>query len=150
MPPKKEKITGGFNPAACAIPQLWCGESENPPKKLDDDTYYFKTGTRYECMKKGFGAGTHIERKNNLSPKSLQQIKYVGEKHEADFKKAGINSTDALVKEMRVKTSSEIASILKRILTKANGVLDTKAYNSTLLYLYKHGNGGLPACQKLY
>jgi hypothetical protein len=133
----------------CAIPQIWCGEADNPPKKKDPLTKYYKTGSRYECMKKGFGAGTHIERKQNLSSKSLQQIKYVGDKHEENFKKIGITTTDQLIKELGKKTSSQISSILKSALTKSNSQVDQRAYNSTLVFLYQHGNSNLPSCQKI-
>ena len=133
----------------CDIPTLWCGDSAKPPKKSKDGSYYYKTGTRRECLSKGFGAGTHIERKANLPVKSLQQIKYVGEKHEKDFKKAGITSTDDLVKQLGKKTTKEMENILKRILVKTDKKLDARAYNSTILYLYSHGIGGVPACSKI-
>lgn len=136
-----------FNEADCVIPELWCGEASTPPKKKG--TIYYKTGTRYECMKKGFGAGTHIERREYLPVGSLQQIKYVGEKHEKDFKSAGIKNVQTLASQMKLKTTAEMEAVLKRILTKSNGVLDTKAYNSTVLYLYKHGVASAPSCKKI-
>lgn len=133
----------------CDIPVVWCGKSDKPPKKTKDGSYYYKTGTRHECLQKGFGAGTHIERNNNLPANSLQQIKYVGEKHEKDFKKAGIKTTDDLRKEMRGRTTSEMEKILKRILVKSDGVLDARAYNCVIVYLYKNGVGAVPACKKI-
>lgn len=136
-----------FSEADCIIPEIWCGNDNTPPRKKG--SIYYKTGTRYECMKKGFGAGTHIERNSNLPTTSLQQIKYVGEKHEAEFKKAGINNIPQLVAQMKLKTTAEAGVILKRVLAKSNGVLDVKAYNSTTLYLYKHGVASAPACQKI-
>ena len=138
-----------FVKSECNIPTVWCGASNTPPKKARDGSYYYKTGTRVECLKKGFGAGTHIEKKSNLPENSLQQIKYVGEKHEKDFIKAGIATKSALLKEMRKRTTSEIEKILKRILVKSDGVLDAKAYNSTILYLYNNGLGAVPACKKI-
>jgi hypothetical protein len=136
-----------FNEEECIIPEIWCGEAASPPKKKGK--VYIKAGTRYECMKKGFGAGTHIERNSNLPTTSLQQIKYVGEQHEKDFKAAGIKTIPQLVSQMKLKTTDESGKILKRILTKSNGVLDVKAYNSTVLYLYKHGVPSAPPCQKI-
>ncbi len=136
-----------FKEADCIIPEIWCGEAATPPKKKD--TIYYKTGTRYECMKKGFGAGTHIERKNYLPATSLQQIKYIGEKHDANFKAAGIKTQKQLVSQMQLKTTSQMETILKKILTKSDGVLDTKAYNSTVVYLYRHGIASVPACSKI-
>lgn len=136
-----------FKEEDCIIPEIWCGNEDKPPKKKG--SVYYKTGSRYECMKKGFGAGTHIERKANLSPSSLQQIKYLGEIYENSFANMGIKNLNQLVSQMKVKTSTEISSILKRALTKKNGVLDTKAYNSTVLYLHRHGVSSSPPCQKI-
>lgn len=140
-----------FNESECDIPTIWCGDSDKPPTKRKDGNVYVRTGTRFECMKKGFGAGTHIERKSNLPSNSLQQIKYVGEKHEKGFKKSGISNTDALTKAMSKKNSAEIEAMLKKVLTKSDGKVDYKAYNCTILWLYRHGIGGekLPACKKI-
>lgn len=133
----------------CDIPTIWCGDSDKPPKKSKDGSRYYKTGTRRECLSKGFGAGMHKERGENLPAKSLQQIKYVGEKHEKDFKKAGIHDTDDLIKQMRKRTTLEIEKILKRILLRKDGVLDAKAYNCVIVFLYKNGIGGVPSCKKI-
>lgn len=145
MDRKKEK----FVLSNCDIPVVWCGESDKPPKKGKEGKYYYKTGSRTECLRVGFGAGTHIERNNNLPPKSLQQIKYVGEKHEKDFKAAGITDTSKLRKEMGKRTTAEMEKILKRILVRKDGVLDARAYNSVIVYLYKNGLGAVPACKKI-
>lgn len=146
VPKKKSKK---FILSDCDIPTVWCGLSNKPPKKAKEGKYYYKTGTRVECLRAGFGAGTHIERNANLPANSLQQIKYVGEKHEKDFKAVGIKTTADLLKEMRKKTTHEIEKILKRILVRSNGVLDARAYNSTIVYLYKHGVGSVPPCKKI-
>lgn len=136
-----------FDIKDCAIPQIWCGESETPPKKKGD--VYYKTGSRYECLKKGFGAGKHTERKENLDADSLQQIKYVGDKHEADMKKRGINNISDLLAKCRKNTLEQNKSLLQDILTKSNKVIDARAYNSTLLYLYSRGITKIPTCQKI-
>ena len=136
-----------FNPNKCTIPVVWCGEAQNPPKNLDSK--YYKIGSRYECLKKGVGAGFQQNQRKYLPHNSLRQIKYVGEIHEKQFINVGINSTDQLIKEMKNKTSKEVHNLLKRILTKSDGKLDVKAYNSTLLFLYQNGNSGLPSCVKI-
>jgi hypothetical protein len=133
----------------CAIPTFWCGKSKNPPKSKDPLIKYIRAGNGYECMKKGFGAGAAKERTKSLSSSSLQNIKYVGETHEAHFKKVGIKSTNDLVREMKWKTQAEKTSLLKRILSKSNGVLDKRAYNSTIVYLHRHGVSGIPKCSKI-
>lgn len=146
---KEKKKATKFVLSACDIPTVWCGLSNKPPKKAKDGSFYYKTGTRVECLRKGFGAGTHIERNANLPSNSLQQIKYVGEKHEKDFKAAGIETNTALIKQMRKRTTSEMEKILKRILVRSDGILDARAYNSVIVYLYKNGIGAVPACKKI-
>ena len=93
-----------FDEKLCYQPRIYCGDESKPPKKVKDDSYYYKTGSRRECLTVGIGTGIHIERNSKLSKKSLQQIKYVGEKHEKRFKKVGIENIPALIKEMAKKT----------------------------------------------
>ena len=133
-----------FNPDKCIIPQVWCGDSPNPPTDLDSK--YYKKGSRYECLKKGVGVGLHKSNKKYLPANSLRQIKYVGQMHEKHFIKVGINNTNQLIIEMKNKTSKEVENLLIRILTKSDGKLDTRTYNSILLFLYENGNSGLPSC----
>lgn len=143
MPPKKFKLED------CAIPQVWCGESKDAKKSKDPLVRYTKTGSRYECLKKGFGAGSAIERKENLPASSMQQIKYIGEVHEKAFVKAGIATLDQLKKQMGKKTEKEMEDTLKRLLKNKDGKVDGRAYNSVIVHLYQHGVGGVPACVKL-
>lgn len=138
-----------FNEEECAIPRVWCGEAKTYPKGIKDDGYYYKVGSRYECLKAGIGVGLATEKSKAAPATSLQRIKYVGEKHAESFKKAGIKTLKDLTREMGKKTSTQIATTLKKILKKKNGPLDTRAYNSTVLYLYRHGVAGVPACIKM-
>ena len=84
-----------------------------------------------------------MERKKGLPTTSLQQIKFVGPVHEGKFKKSGVATTTELISKMRVKTAAEIAVFLKKI------GLESRAYNSTIIFLYRHGNANIPACKKL-
>lgn len=138
-----------FKEKDCYLPTIWCGESDTLPKKGKNDTYYRKVGSRYECLKQGFGAGTYTERKQNLPAKSLEQIKYIGPEHNSAFQAEGINNLDQLVRETSTRSASSIEKLLKSILTKSNKVIDMRAYNSILLYLYRHGNSNLPVCKKI-
>ena len=113
-------------------------------------SYYYKAGTRFECMKKGFGAGTHIEIKKKLPSESLQQIKYVGKIYENNFKGQHINNLKQLRKVCSQKKSSkEIEVLLKKIFSKKGGGIDKRAYNSTVLYLVKIGVRHIPNCSKI-
>lgn len=137
-----------FDEGLCAIPAVYCGDGDTLPTKRDAEHYYYRFGTRSECLKKGFGAGTHIERKAGLSDDSLQQIKYVGPVHEKNFKRHGIASLTQLLTRYK-KHSSGIEDELSDILRKKGGGLDKRAYNSTLLYLHRHGVSKLPQCKKI-
>jgi len=145
MKSKKSK----FDETLCYTFRPYCGNDDKPPKGAKNDAYYSGKGTRAACLKAGIGVGIYIERDKKLPANSLQKIKYVGEKHEKKFKKVGITNTDELVKKMKKKTIPEKEKILKRVLVKKGGLLDVRAYNSTLLYLYRHGNGDLPSCKKM-
>lgn len=139
-----------FNENECYIPTVWCGD-ENVYKKFDTvkKVKYTRTGTRRECLKKGFGAGVISTRKKTLPTNSLQEIKYIGEKHEASFKRYRITNTQTLLSAFKKNKKAEISKTLKDILKKKDGNLDIRAYNSVLLYLYNHGFGDLPKCEKI-
>jgi hypothetical protein len=137
-----------FNIEQCAIPQVWCGEGK-PKKNNDPLVKYTRKGTPHECLKKGFGAGAAIQRKENLPRNSIQQIKYIGDAHEAAFLKVGIATTDQLLKQMKKHTTAEMETILKRVLKNKDKRLDVRAYNCVVVYLYQHGIGAVPACTKI-
>lgn len=136
-----------FKESDCIIPELWCGDGPIPNKK---GKRYLRAGTRSECVKKGFGAGMFSEKAKELKENSLCQIKYVGETYEKKFSKKGIKTTDDLLRKMETNTRVQIEKILKGIFKRGgNAGLDQRAYNSTLMYLYNHGVGHLPACSKI-
>ncbi len=136
-----------FNIDACIIKQPWCGESNAIPIKKKK--YYSKVGTRYECMKKGFGAGSNIEKRKGLSASSLQNIPYIGPKMESNFKSNGINTITQLKTTMKNKSALEKNNLLKKILVTSKGLLDKKSYNSTIMFLYQGGILNLPACKNI-
>ena len=141
-----EKKKKEFNPKKCAIPTVYCGNGPVPKRKDNDDTYYSGLGTPYQCMQKGFGAGMHSEKNKSLPKNSVQNIKYVGEVYESNFKKRNINTIDDLVEYASSHEEKEIKKLLKKVFDKHNGILDQRAYNSTLLFLYKKGIQQLPSC----
>jgi hypothetical protein len=99
-------------------------------------------------MKKGIGAGINIERKKGLPETSLQQIKYVGETYEAKFKRMAprIKNTTELIAFGRRSSATVINALLKKIFNRKSGGLDRRAYNSTLMFLYRNGNSKIPKC----
>lgn len=139
-----------FKESDCYIPTVWCGEKNTiPTTRPKGDTYYHKVGSRYECLKVGFGAGASTERKQNLPLTSIEQIKYIGDVHAESFKNKGVTTTTRLITVAKGKNIDELEKYLKGILQKSNGQVDMRAYNSVLLYLYRHGISQLPRCIKI-
>lgn len=137
-----------FDLNACLIPTFWCGKGAVPASHKSGESRYSRAGSSYECMQQGFGAGSATERTKRLPRNSLQHIRFIGETYEANFARENINTTTDLVREMRGKRPQDISRMLKRVLTKSNGSHDKKAFNSVLMYLYRHGNGDLPQCSR--
>ena len=144
-----------FRLGDCAIPTVWCGKSNTPPKtKPSDMIRYTGPGSRYECMQKGYGAGMYGEKNKGLPKTSLRQIKYVGEVYEANFKRNGISTTTQLISKLKGQTKAVIQNTIKKSVTKKGGAVDTRAYNHCLVYLFSHGMNGengkmLPPCYRL-
>jgi len=150
-PGRRSSASSAFRIEECAIPTYWCGDSDTPPKsKLNDPLIkYLRAGTRSECLRIGVGVGKYTTLKSGLPPTSLQQLKYVGDAYEAKFKTAGIANTRELLEFARIRPPKEIEKLLKRVLTKSNSVVDARAYNSTLVFLYRNGIGSLPKCTRI-
>jgi hypothetical protein len=140
-----------FDPQDCSIPTVYCGKKKKiPVREKGADTHYVKKGTVHQCIQKGFGAGMAIERAKNLPVNSLQRIKYVGEVYESNFKKKKINNTTSLIKYSKTLTKEGLKTFLESVLIRKDDVVDMRAYNSTLLYLYKNGiYENLPSCSKI-
>ena len=139
-----------FDIGRCAIPEIWCGNKNTVPVRKDTtNKKYYKIGTRTECLKKGFGAGWYAKNKETLPSASLQNIKYIGAIHEEKFAASGIRTLSKLKTEMAKKTPEGIKIFLTRVLIKKDGVLDKRAYNSVVAYLYHSGNPKMPQCFKL-
>lgn len=144
-----------FKPSECSIPTVYCGNKKTIPKKSITDTsntHYIRKGTAFECMSKGFGAGIHTERAKKLPKNSLQRIKYVGDVFEANFKAKNIHNTDMLVLFAKTLTKSGLKGFLEGVFgkkgkKKTDTVIDMRAYNSTLMFLYNNGvSQNLPQC----
>jgi hypothetical protein len=137
-----------FNPSECSIPTVYCGKKKKiPTREKDADTHYIRKGTAHECVSKGFGAGINSERAKYLSKNSLQRIKYVGEIFESNFKKKNIYNTDMLIVFSKTLTTSGLKGFLEGVFIKKGGTIDRRAYNSTLLFLYRNGvYANLPSC----
>lgn len=137
-----------FDPNTCTIPTVYCGTKKNVPKKsTTNNTRYVRKGTSYECMTKGFGAGAITEKIKKLPLNSLQRIKYVGEIYESNFRKKNINNTDQLIFHVKPLKKEKLATLLKTVFKKKDGVVDKRAYNSTLIFLYTNGVYiNLPQC----
>lgn len=149
-PRRRSSAQSKFNIEECAIPTYWCGDSDEPPSsKKDPLIHYIRSGTRSECLRIGVGVGKYTTLKKDISPTSLQQIKYVGDEYEKKFMAKGVANTKDLLAYARIRPPQEIEKLLKSILVKSNKVVDARAYNSTLVFLYRNGVGVLPRCTRI-
>jgi hypothetical protein len=132
-----------FDPTRCVLAGPWCGDGDRPV----GDRKYSHTGTRSECLRRGFGAGTAIEKKKHLPADSLQRIPYIGATYERRLKRAGVDTLADLIEYAR-RGKHDIKILLQAACTKKNKSLDKKAYNSALLYIFKEGGvRHLPKCK---
>lgn len=142
-----------FKSKECRIPTIWCGDTDNiPSSKRGDEHRYYRIGTRNECMKKGFGAGAAVERLKTLPKTSLQNIRYVGEKYESNLRDRHIETISDLRHFAKHHSREELDALLTDAFRKSNTLaFDTKAYNSTLLFLRKSkiSRSRLPRCQNI-
>ncbi len=139
-----------YDTSRCKIPKVYCGIGDwKTAKNTNNYSYYYKRGSPYECMKSGFGAGMYSEKKKSIPNTSLQNIPYVGPVYDQKFKTKKIKTLQQLVDKLEDKDSNEIDKYLRSIFTKSNKSIDTKALNSTILYLYSEGIRDLPKCDKI-
>lgn len=126
---------------------MWCGKGKMPKRK--GDVIYTRRGTAYECLQKGIGSGIYSEKKKRLKPNSLRHISYLGEVYEKKMKKEGVKTLSDLRKKIKGLGAKKTAVFLKKIFTKSDKSLDKRAYNSTLVYIYRNGNDNIPKCTKI-
>ena len=131
-----------FKSNNCVLRKIYCGTGA-VPKGIE----YYRKGTGYECLRKGFGVADWTHRKKSLPKNSLQQIMYVGAVYEKNFKKYKINTIPALIKKMKTLTAPAKRTLLTKICKKSNGTVDHKVLNSVILFLHKRGVGRLPNCK---
>jgi len=135
-----------FNKENCIIRKIYCGDKSNIPRSTTTKKYSRK-GSSYECMKRGYGIADWEHRKKELSANSLQQIPYVGEVYEANFKKAKIGTINNLLTKMRNMTADEKNKLLRKVCKKKNNQFDQKTFNCIVLFLHERGITNLPSCK---
>lgn len=131
-----------FKDSNCVLRKIYCGNGK-VPKGIE----YYRKGTNYECLRKGFGVADWQHRKKQLPKNSLQQILYVGTIYEKNFKKYKINTIPILIKKMKSLTAIEKHKMLTKICTKSNKSIDHKVLNSVILFLHNRGVKRLPNCK---
>ena len=138
-----------FDPDQCYIPTVYCGRQARVYPYVEGENRYLGPGDAQQCMRKGFGAATARENKKRLPATSLQNIRYVGPVFEEAFGREGIATLNQLINYVQNHAVGATRSMLERVFRNRNGTLNGKGFNSTLLYLYKHGNNQLPACVQI-
>jgi hypothetical protein len=133
-----------FNKEDCIVRKAYCGNRNAPPADTREKKYS-RVGTRVECLKKGFGAGSAQERSKGLRRTSLQTIDYIGPVYDARFRQRGVATLNRLITVMRPLTAIQKRTFLEYGCTKKNGAVDQKAVNALIIYL--HDNGlEVPVC----
>ncbi len=125
--------------------KLYCGDSTIP--KDTATKKYSRKGTRYECLKKGYGTADWEHRKKNLTKTSLQQIIYIGPVYEANFRKKKIYSITSLIKKTENLSVKEKREVIAAGCKRKNGSVDQRAFNAVVLFLHERGVKNLPACK---
>jgi hypothetical protein len=134
-----------FNKSNCIIRKIYCGNG-NLPKDTSTKKYSRK-GSNYECLQRGYGIADWEHRKKNLPEKSLQQIPYIGQTYEANFKKHKISSIDSLFNKIEVLSAEQKKELLLKICRKSTNAIDYKAFNSVILFLHERRVKNLPNCK---
>lgn len=136
-----------FQPKKCLIKTVYCGDSPFK-EKIDygENTYQYKRGTSYECLKKGVGVGMYISMKNKYDIDDIAQIKYVGEKYRQRFRDNGVKTQKELINLLKPMPAKDKKEWLDSIFLKNNNVIDKRPYNTVLVLLYKNGVKRLPQC----
>lgn len=145
---KRRSSRRSFNPSKCSVPRVWCGKGVKP-RRRSNESYYSRKGKNYECLQQGIGAGLNQERRKSVPAASLKNIKYIGEVYEASFRRRNIRTLAQLARYAR-DNPVRLDDMLRRVLTRKNiDVLDERAYNSVLLFLYNRGIVDLPDCIRM-
>ncbi len=138
-----------FKPNTCKIPTVYCGKGNYKNAIAPDNTRYIRKGTALECISKGVAVGIMMEKAKRLPKNSLQHIKYVGETYEKKFKRQGIKTLSQLITFGKKNSAIKLKSLLQQVFKKSDNIVDQRAYNSTLIILYRNGNSKLPPCKKI-
>lgn len=133
-----------FSRDRCVIRKIYCGNGRKPSDTKDKK--YSRVGSRHECMKRGFGVADWEHRKKGLSSISLQQIPYIGEKYETNFKKARVYTIRSLMSRVRIMSVGDKKKLIEKGCKRAGGSIDKKAFNSVVLFLDDRGVKNLPNC----
>ena len=128
-----------FKRKDCIVRRVYCGEGRRYSKEI-----YSRRGSRYECLKKGFGIGAYSNQK--LKENSLQHIYYVGDYYEKRFKRKGVRTLNGLIRRLKPMSADEKHKFLKQVCKKSDGVIDQRVINSVLLFLHDNGVRRLPKC----
>jgi hypothetical protein len=122
---KFEKRCKMFDPNNCYF-ETWCGKGDKP-------RLYKRTGTRYECLKIGYGRGKY----STVPEGSLDTIPYLSENAKIYLINEDILSLDDFLDEIYSMNYEETKNFLKAI-----EYTTPKKFNSVVRFLY---NNGIPA-----
>lgn len=137
-----------FNVQRCARKTVYCGNARALPKapsqgrpNFDAPAVYTRYGSRFECMKKGYGAGAAIEKNKHLPPNDVQNVMYIGDRYAQRLDSImNIKTFNDLRGVYNRKTSkSSFDAQLKRVFVNSKMQFDTRPYNALLAWMYYDG-----------
>ena len=134
-----------FRKSDCVIRKIYCGDKNVPADTATKK--YSRAGSRQECLQRGFGIADAQNRLKRLRPNSLQNIVYIGDTYDQNFRKKGIRTLAGLQTKMKSLGANQKLDFLRKILIKKNKVVDQKAINSVIMWLHSKGVGNLPGCK---
>jgi hypothetical protein len=117
-----------FDPSKCNS-ELWCGKGEKPSS-------YRNTGTRYECMKVGYGRGYWDLKRKTIPVQSLDNIPYLN------------NEAKEILFDEQIETVLDFVDLInsfsnynttKNFLENELGYLTRKRFNSVVMFLFNKG-----------
>jgi hypothetical protein len=114
-----------FDPARCLL-DTWCGKREKPAN-------YRRSGTRYECLRIGYGRGKWDSRQ--LPEQDLNNIPYLNRVSRERLIDAGIETLRDFLNRIRLFDDYRRTKIFLEEL----GFSTPKKFNKIVLFLFEKG-----------
>lgn len=128
-----------FDPSRCKL-ETWCGKGPKPDK-------YKRTGSRYDCLKVGYGIGSWQTKRKNIPDHDLDNIPYLTPTAKNTLINGGITSVSDFLNRIR---SFQDYTATKSFLEEMGCFGTKKKFNLVILFLFERGIPitKLPECKE--